>query len=67
MRLWWLSSERMTVVVDTVNDIIVDGAPVVRKFRCQPLNNLIGWMKKQGGFRMEELHPIGAAPEKKED
>lgn len=32
--------------------IIVDSAPIVRKFRGQPLANLIGWMQRQGKLRL---------------
>lgn len=56
MQFWWLSSHKMTFSVG-VNDsnIIVDPAPIIKKFKGQPLNNLIGWMKKQGGFRSEKM------------
>jgi len=58
MRDWWLSSLRMTVGVTTDDDnVIVDAAPVVRKFVGQPLGNLIGWMSRQGGLQVEELVP----------
>ena len=33
-------------------EIIVDAAPIVRKFVGQPLTNLIKWMKKQGGLKI---------------
>lgn len=53
---YWISSLRMTVGV-TVNNagVIVDAAPVVRKFIGQPFKNLTRWMEQQGGLRVEEL------------
>jgi hypothetical protein len=45
----------MTVGVKTHDDIVVDGAPIIRKFRRQPIDNLRRWMRNQGGFREEEL------------
>ena len=54
MRLW-LSSLRMTVGISVVDGIIVDAAPVVRKFVGQRLRNLVGWMQQHGGFKMVEL------------
>jgi hypothetical protein len=50
-KIWWLSTESMTVQVITENGVIVDAAPIVQKFKGQPLSNLIGWMKRQKGFR----------------
>ena len=47
----WLSSRRMTVGVRTENGLIVEAAPIVRKFIEQPLANLQGWMRRQGGYR----------------
>ena len=52
---WWLSSETMTVQVDEENDVVVDAAPIVRKFIGQPMINLVRWMKRQGGFRWAAL------------
>jgi len=51
MMSYWLSSNKMTVIVDIDDDgIIVYGSPIVRKFLGQPLLNLIGWMERQGGL-----------------
>jgi hypothetical protein len=51
MMSYWLSSNRMTVIVDTDDDgIIVYGSPIVRKFIGQHLANLISWLDKQGGL-----------------
>lgn len=56
MTLYWLSSEKMTVqVLCDDEDIIRDGAPIIFKFRNQPLVNLERWMEKQGGFKKEVL------------
>ena len=54
MKHVWLSSKKMTVLVDVQDGLITEAAPVTRKFIGQPLQNLIRWMRKQGGFRMEE-------------
>lgn len=51
MSEWWLSSRRMTVVVEERDGIVVDAAPIVRKFIGQPLENLTRWMRQQGGYR----------------
>jgi hypothetical protein len=60
MKAWWLSSNRMTVVVMTVeysggHEIITEAAPIVNKFVGQPLGNLERWMRKQGGFEKYRL------------
>ena len=55
-RRWhWLSSESMTVAVQTLDDVIVEGPPIVGSFRGQPLGELRFWMQRQGGFREQEL------------
>lgn len=53
---WWLSSAKMTVGA-TVDEggIVVDGPPIVRRFVGQRLERLVGWMRKQGGLRIERL------------
>lgn len=51
MSKWWLSSRRMTVVVEEQGNLVVDAAPIVRKFIGQPLENLTRWMRRQGGYR----------------
>lgn len=45
----------MTVMIETIDDIIVRGPPIIRKFKGQPINNLRRWMQKQGGFREDEI------------
>lgn len=55
MKCYWLSSKKMTVLVEVQDGRIIQAAPVVRKFIGQPVQNLIRWMRKQGGLRIEEL------------
>lgn len=56
MRAWWFSSNRMTVFVEVSEDgVVVQTAPVTRKFVGQPVANLERWMRKQGGFRKKEI------------
>jgi len=54
---WWLSTERMTVLVDVDDsDMVVRGPPIVRKFVGQPLTNLVRWLQKQPGFIGQEVY-----------
>ena len=54
MRTIWLSSYRMTVVVSVDDeDVIQTASPIVRRFIGQQLANLVNWMGKQGGLRVE--------------
>ena len=51
MKILWLSSHKMTFRATVDNrGIVVEAAPIARVFVGQPLENLIGWMKQQGGF-----------------
>lgn len=34
---------------------IVECAPIIRVFKGQPLQNLVNWMKKQGGFKSKRI------------
>lgn len=52
---WWLSTEKMTVGVAIEEGLIVEAAPIVRRFIGQPSKNLGNWMRKQGGFRAAKL------------
>jgi len=55
MNWWYLSSQKMTVCVGTdCYDIIVRCPSIVRTFYGQSLANLIYWMRKQGGFKIEQ-------------
>lgn len=56
IKCWWLSTEKMTVRVLTKDSIIIEAAPIVKKFLGQPLENLIHWMSYQPGFKMMELN-----------
>lgn len=51
---WWVSSNRMTFGVTTVDNIIIDAAPIGKKFIGQHLVNLLKWMKKQGGLKVSQ-------------
>jgi hypothetical protein len=61
MKEYWLSCRKFTVWVLTDGGIIQDSAPIVKKFRGQPLDNLKRWASKFGDFRMEQLR--GEVPE----
>jgi hypothetical protein len=53
MITWWLSNSRMTVRVRTDdNHVIVETAPIVRKFRGQPLENLTRWLRRMGDTKV---------------
>src|ERR1044072_5573063 len=45
---WYCSTERMTFLVAVEDGVIVDGAPIVRKFIGQPAKNLGDWLRQQG-------------------
>jgi hypothetical protein len=49
-KTWWMSSEKMTVLVTCQDGIVVDGPPIVRKFVGQSASALYEWMSKQGGM-----------------
>jgi hypothetical protein len=53
VKRYWVSSNKMTfeVVVDD-REIVVDVAPIARKFVGQPFSNLRRWMAKQGGLEV---------------
>lgn len=55
-RKYWMSCDKFTIQigVDGLN-YIQFAPPIVRKFKGQPLDNLIRWMTKLGGFQQEEL------------
>lgn len=53
---WWLSTNRMTVGVTTNSeDIIVETAPIVYKFKGQPLTSLLRWLSKQGEVKLRVM------------
>ncbi|MHC4188418.1 MAG: hypothetical protein ACYSUB_01915 [Planctomycetota bacterium] len=43
---WWLSNRKMTVKVVVKDTMIIDAAPVVRKFIGQPFQNIVTWMNR---------------------
>jgi len=47
--VWWVSCNKMTVKVVTEDTVIVEAAPVVWKFKGQPLKNLLLWISRFGG------------------
>jgi len=51
----WLSTERMTVGVSCTDGIITNTPPIVRKFVGQSIKNLINWMSRQPGFKMQKI------------
>lgn len=53
---WWLSSEKMTIAVTIKGGMVVESAPIARKFIGQPAKSLGAWMRKQGGFQAARLH-----------
>jgi hypothetical protein len=55
---YWLSSEKMTVIAICKNGIIVQGSPIIRKFKGQRLVGLINWLEKQGDLRVEKIENI---------
>ena len=50
----YLSTERMTVLVESEAGVITNAPPIVRKFVGQRLSALERWMRKQPGFKREE-------------
>jgi hypothetical protein len=58
-RWWWLTSKRMTITVRTLDNMIVQTPPIVRKFRGAPISNLTRWMHTQGGFYCKIYPPEG--------
>jgi hypothetical protein len=64
VKKWWVSCPMFTVQVNTFQgqtlagreeEVIVEAAPIVRKFIGQPFHNLTGWAKKSGWVIWEEL------------
>lgn len=52
---YWLSCRAWTVQVTVEDDIVVEAAPIVRKFVGQRFANLVRWAEKLGGMRVELL------------
>ena len=57
MKAYWLTCASIGAVeVETDDaDVITKASPVARKFVGQPLDALIGWMRKYGGFEYRTL------------
>ena len=51
----WCSTDKLTVGVTVVDGVVVDGAPVVRRFVGQSVVGLFHWLARQGGLRIEGL------------
>lgn len=47
----WISCSKLTVRVLTRDGIIISAAPIVAKFKGQPLANLLRWAEKFGGLK----------------
>lgn len=48
----WLSTERMTFLAELDEQgMVVDAAPIARRFVGQPFGNLRRWLRRQGGYR----------------
>jgi hypothetical protein len=54
VKRYWVSSDKITVEA-VVSDagIVIDTAPVTKRFVGQPFSNLRHWLIKQGGYREE--------------
>lgn len=45
----WLSNEFATFTIETEVSIIVDAAPIAKRFKGQHFMNLVHWMNSKGG------------------
>lgn len=52
---WWVSNRVMTFGVTVENGIIIETAPIARKFIGQPFDNLERWMMRLSHYRKEKL------------
>lgn len=58
---YWVSTERFTVRVETAIaretgwEMIVNTAPLAKRFVGQRLDRFLGWAKKMGGIRIVRL------------
>lgn len=55
MEKWWISCLKFTVQVNVKDGVIVNAAPVVTKFKGQPLSNLLRWAAKLGGLQTHRM------------
>ena len=64
MMIMWLVTIQVTVrVLVDERGLIIEAAPMVKRFCGQPVNNLVAWMRKRFGpvttectFNVEETH-----------
>ena len=54
-KTFWMSTDKMTVLVETYDDIVTNTPAIIGKFKNQPIDNLRNWLRKQGGYREEIL------------
>lgn len=54
-KYYWVSTKRMTGLVTVRDGRVVLAPPILRKFLGQPVNNLINWLMKQEGFKLEDM------------
>lgn len=61
MPAYWVSTNRMTLLVETdARDVVIQAAPIARKFIGQPAANLRKWLERQGGYVGVEMPPAGS-------
>ena len=59
MATYWVSSKKMTISIDVNSENVITATPpIAQVFKGQPLDNLIKWMKKQGGFKIKKMTNI---------
>lgn len=56
---WWISTEKFTIQVTTVDGIITEAAPIARRFRGQKLMNLLRWAAGFPGFKYQDMDTVG--------
>lgn len=47
MGWWWLSTAKWTCAVSTRGHMIADTPPLLRKFKGQPISNLMRWARSR--------------------
>lgn len=53
---WWrISGPHLTCAVKVENGIVVEGAPIIKRFIGQPSRNLGRWMRSYGDFTFERI------------
>lgn len=51
--VWWISTLSFTAGAVARDGVVVEAAPILRKFKGQPVSNLTDWASKLPGFRYE--------------